>query len=256
MTLFVSISLDSPVLETSVERASTVDVTLEQQTPSEDGSLDLTIWASGDGLGGFEDGLDADETVSRWVHIGGTETSKLYRTRLTERASSSIDYHGWADGKAVFLSAERDAARWTVEGYFPDRSVLRDLAAGCESNGVTFDLLEVSDTDRLQDARQFDLSDVQLQTLLTALNRGYYSVPRQVTLEELAASLDVSHQAVSERLRRGVDSLLRSTVAARCEGDRDPADYREHPTDDVSSNGFEAEDTTLTRPIGLGPEAL
>jgi hypothetical protein len=248
MTLFASVSLDSPVLETSIERAAEVDVTLEQQTTI-DSAHDLTIWAGGDDLDTFEDGLDADETVSRWVAVGGTDTRKLYRTRLTDEASSSINYHHWTDGKAVFLSAGRDVGGWTVDAYFPERSVLQQFAAGCEANGVQFDLLEVSDADDLQDTQQFGLSDVQADTLLTALDRGYYSVPRQVNLEELAAPLDVSHQAVSERLRRGVGSLIENTVAEQLE------DGTVSDADDVSSTGGEPQDPTLSRPVGLGLEA-
>ena len=248
MTLFASVSLDSPVLETSIERAADVDVTLEQQTTI-DSALDLTIWAGGDDLDSFEDGLDADETVSRWVAVGGTDSRKLYRTRLTEAASSSINYHHWTDGKAVFLSAEREVGGWTVEAYFPERSVLQQFAAGCEANGVQFDLLEVSDSDGLQDTQQFGLSDVQAETLLTALERGYYSVPRQANLEELAAPLDVSHQAVSERLRRGVGSLIEHTVTEQLE------DGTASDVDDVPSTGDTSQEPTLSRPISIGLEA-
>jgi hypothetical protein len=254
MTLFVRMSLDAPALEASLERASEVTVSIEKQTTSADESLDLTIWASGDRLGEFEEGLDADRTVSRWIAVGGTETRRLYRIRLTQQASSSIDYHGWTDGKAVFLSAERDVGTWTVEGYFPDRSVLQDLAAGCESNDVQFDLLELSDSDGLQDSQQFGLSDVQLETLLTALDRGYYSVPRQVNLQELAEPLDVSHQAVSERLRRGVGSLIRSTVAEQCEDGREPTPDQVSEVDDASSESLGSGGSTLARPIGLGSD--
>jgi len=249
MTLFASVSLDSPVLETSIERANDVDVTLKQQTPTAEESLDLTLWASGNDLDSFEDVLDADETVSRWVPIGGAETRTLYRIRLSKEASSTINYHCWTDGKAVFLSAEREVNRWTIDAYFPDRSVLRQFASNCEANGVHFDLLEVSDSDELQDTRQFGLSNVQAETLLTAFERGYYSVPRKVNLEELAAPLDVSHQAVSERLRRGVGSLIETTVAERYE------DGTESDVEDGSSTGKTPQDPTLARPVGLGLEA-
>lgn len=249
MTLFVSVWIDSPVLDTSVERASEVTVSLEQQTASADGKLDLTLWASGEQLSGFEDGLNADETVSRWNAIGGTDTRKLYRARLTERAGSSIDYHGWTDGEAVFASAERDTGGWAVKGYFPRRSVLQEFAAGCESNDVQFDLLEVSETDQLQDSQQFGLSDMQSETLLTALERGYYEVPREVKLEELAAPLDVSHQAISERLRRGVGSLIKNTVAKQSE----QASASTGGSSQIDSHS--SAEPTLARPIGLGLDA-
>lgn len=245
MTLFASVSLGAPVLETSVESAPEVSVTLKQQTPTDDGSLDLTIWASGGDLEAFECGLDTDETVVRYVTVGGTGARRLYRARLTPKASASLDYHRWTDGEAVFLSAERDVGSWTVEAYFPNRSVLQQFERRCEAAGVQFDLLEVSEADGLRDTQQFGLTEVQAETLLTALDRGYYSIPREVNLEELAEPLDVSHQAVSERLRRGVESLVETTLAAQSEERAEPQE-RDTVTSDRSP-----QHPTVARPVGL-----
>jgi hypothetical protein len=213
MSLFVSVRLELPVLETSVEHAPDVDVTIEQQTMTEAGTLDLTVWASGEELDTFEEGLDRDDTVARWVAVGGNGTRRMYRTRLTEGASSRANYNGWTDGKAVFLSSERTSRGWTVDAFFNDRSVLQQFAVECESNDVPFDLLRVSEVDQLEDTQQFGLTELQSETLLTAYDRGFYSVPRQVNLEDLADPLDVSHQALSERLRRGAGSLIENTIA-------------------------------------------
>jgi predicted DNA binding protein len=37
-------------------------------------------------------------------------------------------------------------------------------------------------------------------------------VPRSVTLQELAEEFDVSHQAISERLRRATNALVQDTL--------------------------------------------
>jgi hypothetical protein len=39
-------------------------------------------------------------------------------------------------------------------------------------------------------------------------------VPRSITLEELADDLSVSHQALSEQLRRGTGGLMEDTLLA------------------------------------------
>ncbi|PSP50724.1 hypothetical protein BRC67_09015 [Halobacteriales archaeon QH_3_68_24] len=56
------------------------------------------------------------------------------------------------------------------------------------------------------------LTDTQFATLETALESGYYRVPREQTIEELATELDVSHQALSERLRRGHRTLVETVL--------------------------------------------
>lgn len=46
------------------------------------------------------------------------------------------------------------------------------------------------------------LSDKQLLVLEAAVRLGYFAVPRDCTLEDVAAACGISHQAASERLRR------------------------------------------------------
>jgi hypothetical protein len=54
------------------------------------------------------------------------------------------------------------------------------------------------------DARgRFGLTESQCLTLVTALGRGYYDIPRTVDVGGLAEEFGVARQAVSERLRRG-----------------------------------------------------
>lgn len=42
---------------------------------------------------------------------------------------------------------------------------------------------------------------------------GYYDIPRGCTTKELADELGISDQAVTERLRRAIGSLVRHTLA-------------------------------------------
>lgn len=240
MSLFVTLRLELPVLETALECASDVEVTIEDQTRTRDGAVDLTVWATGGDREAFETGLEDDGTVARWIRMGEADSRTLYRTRLTERASSAVDYEDWTDGEAVFVSSTRTIDGWNVQAFVNDRSVLQEFAKGCEANGVSYDLLRVSEVDRIEDARRFGLTDLQSETLLTAYEEGFYTVPRTVTLEELAEPLDVSHQALSERLRRGVDTLITNTIA-----DRRDAEPVRATADRASETSVRAQAVTL-----------
>ena len=46
------------------------------------------------------------------------------------------------------------------------------------------------------------------RALVAAFEAGYYNIPRDVTLEELADELGISHQALSERFRRAYEGLI------------------------------------------------
>ncbi|WP_255196174.1 helix-turn-helix domain-containing protein [Halorarius litoreus] len=207
----VTLRIGGTALERAATAAPDVTVTVEQQGRTVDGRLDLTTWAAGGDVEAFEAGLDVDETVDRWLVVGARETETLYRIRLTPDASEALDYDAWTDGRLVLRAARRRHDGWLVAGFVTDRSVLPQLAAGCSAHDVAFDLVRTAETDGLT-GPELALTETQRETLLTAFDRGLYSVPRGATIEELAEPLDVSHQAVSERLRRGVHSLIQTTI--------------------------------------------
>ena len=59
---------------------------------------------------------------------------------------------------------------------------------------------------------QHNLTEQQYDTLTRAVEQGYYDVPREMNAKELADELDISHQALSERFRRGTKNLVNSTL--------------------------------------------
>ena len=64
------------------------------------------------------------------------------------------------------------------------------------------------------------LTPTERETIRRAVEAGYYDVPRETTLGELAAAFDVSDAAVSKTLRRAERKLLVSTVTALESSDR------------------------------------
>jgi hypothetical protein len=56
------------------------------------------------------------------------------------------------------------------------------------------------------------LTDDQREALITAFEKGYYDVPRDATAVDIAADLGISHQALSERLRRAHNRLVKTEL--------------------------------------------
>jgi predicted DNA binding protein len=52
-----------------------------------------------------------------------------------------------------------------------------------------------------------------------AVRGGYYGIPRGTSTQELADELGISAQAVTERLRRGVATLVNNTLLIESEAD-------------------------------------
>jgi hypothetical protein len=65
------------------------------------------------------------------------------------------------------------------------------------------------------------LTETQRDLLVAAVERGYYDTPRRITLNELAAELDMAPSTVSETLHRAEGTAITEFLAGRPEVDVD-----------------------------------
>lgn len=92
--------------------------------------------------------------------------------------------------------------------------------------GEAFDDLGLSySLDRLYESVEAasPLTDKQRETLLAALERGYYDTPRDVTLSELADELGMAASTASGILHRAEESVVKAFVDDRLDMDLDLA---------------------------------
>ena len=59
---------------------------------------------------------------------------------------------------------------------------------------------------------EYGLTSKQRETLITALEMGYFHVPRQTTQQELAEELGIQSSSTSETLRRATAELIANTL--------------------------------------------
>lgn len=114
-----------------------------------------------------------------------------------------------------------------IETYLPHRELLTDLVADLKAvvDGLALRRLKRVGTHET-DGREatvtldlFELTEKQREAAATAVAAGYYSQPREVSLEELAAHLDISESAFSQRLN-AVESKLATAAFAQATADR------------------------------------
>lgn len=241
MTLIADFYLETPILRAALAAVPEMEVSIEQQTARESKPFALAFWASDGDFEAFDAALADDPTVADAAVLAELDDQRLYRVELTEEAEERMTYHSWADLDAVFVSAERVGDGWRVRIRFPDRERLKEYADYCERHGLTFDLRQLYDArGRTDDA--LGLTDRQRETIRTATRMGYFEVPRQVELEDLAGVLGVSRQAVSERLRRATGALARATVFRDDAGDgtQEDSDGETRNRDDAQESDDEA----------------
>lgn len=199
-------------MRTALRRASETDVSIEQQTAADEETLVVVLNAVRGPFDELEAGLDEDETVEDWVRFSDDAESRRYGVTLGKRGRELFTYPQWSADGAVFLDGHRRRDGWRFSIQFPDEESLQRYVSYCENCDIDFRPIRLTRTDGSSVTERFGLTRTQTRTLVTASQEGFFQIPRECTLEELAADSDITHQALSERLRRGMGSLVDSTL--------------------------------------------
>lgn len=158
----------------------------------------------------FEDGLRNDRTISEFERVTETgENKSIYSFKYTDEAKVLSPVISAANG--VILDMENDGSAWILSVWMPDRTDLANLWDYAQQNDIEIELLRVNEYASLG-TTDAGLTDSQRDALLTALEKGYFEEPRNATLGDVAAELDISQPAASGLLRRGIKRLIISSM--------------------------------------------
>lgn len=187
------------------------DVTFESERIIESGddAVMPLLWARGAEREPLEAAIDGDPTVNNVTMLADFGDELLYRMDWIDRVQLLL--HMLTNSEATILDAHGRREGWRLRAMFPDRSHLSETHEFCRSHGMEFAIESIREMDG-QASGRFGLTEDQYRALSTAVENGYYDIPQRQTLEELAEEFEISHQALSERLRRGTESLIEDTL--------------------------------------------
>lgn len=211
--MFVQFTLDSEAMQTAVSHASDVRVSIKHLDPTEDGSIRTVFWATGSDLQELERGLERDETVSEVQPIASNGDERLYRALHPSNMKDVTVPQAAIKTDGVLLGATTEGAGWRIKMLFPDRESFTDFRSACADAGLTVDVDSIYSKPFSEAEDDLALTDPQRNLLRRAVEVGYFDIPRQTTLQELGQQMNISGQAASERLRRGMETLVRETVS-------------------------------------------
>ena len=153
--------------------------------------------------------LDEDSSVDSVSCLSEFDNECLYRMEWVDHVQLLIQMVTNSD--ATILDAYGRNDRWRLRVLYPNRDEFSKTHDFAEDHGLNFDVESIREMDG-EPAGRFGLTEDQFRSLVLATRRGYYEVPRQTSLTELADEMDISHQALSERLRRGVGALVEDSL--------------------------------------------
>lgn len=184
-----------------------IEFHVEQATAADPDRPVLFLWASGGDFDQFEANVPDDDSVSDFEVIDREDSRRLYRVHVSDDAALSL-YP--LDER---LEASRLDVRSGEDGIharlrFPDRESLSEYRPHLEAKDVDVILRRVYGESDPEFGGEYGLSPKQRDALETAAEAGYFEVPRDVSLADVAEDLGVSTQAASERIRRGVATFV------------------------------------------------
>ena len=150
---------------------------------------------------GINDILDLLIKHDIWVEQANTLSSEEH---LDERAPAEDDIGSGADV-------------WRFQLRAPERDALAAFYNAAREQGMELGIQQIVSSPDESEGGQWNLTDKQRLALMTAYEAGYFAVPRTTSLTDLADGFDITHQAFSRRLMRGLDSILTHTLVAETE---------------------------------------
>lgn len=168
------------------------------------------FWASGGDQEAFERAAREDPSVEDLTKLDQRDGAALYRAEWVEDVETVA--YAYTQTGATLLDASGRDGRWELQLRFDtegDSSAFWDYL---EESDRSADLHRLYRPTQPRMEGQPGLTDLQHDTLVTALSAGYYEIPRALSMKELADELEISQQALSNRLRRGHRTLVENAL--------------------------------------------
>jgi predicted DNA binding protein len=204
----VTVMVESFALCDTFERVPDVEFDTAPVVAHEAGTAIPLLWASTDDPGAVREALKADSTTVDASHLTEHEEQSLYRVEWQPAVNVVVE--GLLVGQGSLLDAHGSQDGWSFRLLFRHRSSVDALADRCRDLGLDA-VVQGPAADFTKGATN---RKKQAKALAAALGVGYYAVPRRRTLEDVADEVGVSHQALSERLRRGQQGIIAHLVEA------------------------------------------
>lgn len=208
----VDVPAEAFVLGRALRAEPGVSIRLERVIPTGLGPIPY-IWVADEHVEALDAALRDDSTVASFEAVDSVDGETLIRVKWVGLPTDFLTTLTESDARVYETVGEGDTWRFSLR--FPDHETLTAFYRRCLDRNIEVDPRSVDSSDATDSDLGLEITEAQRETLETALASGYFDVPRRVNLTELARELGISDTATSERLRRGVSTVLTRMLAAR-----------------------------------------
>jgi predicted DNA binding protein len=186
-----------------------VEFEVERVVQSGDEAAMPLMWIRNAEQEAVENAIEVDPSVRDLTLLSAFDDELLYRMNWVSEVDLVLQM--LTNSEATITDAYGTDGRWYLRILYPDRDSLAKTTQFAGDEDLTFDVTAIREMQGEPSGR-FGLTNAQFEALTTALENGYYKVPRELDQSDLAGELDISHQALSERLRRATGALVEDAL--------------------------------------------
>ena len=207
----IHIEHDRLALIPTLRTLSDIEIRVITQGTTAPGATNFPFLIKYDDRTELESQLAADPTVEGYELVDWSDGSGTYyiaHTPETLLISTVV-----TDVNGILMHTKTEGNGWLARLLLPNRKALSDIWEFATENDISLEIIEIYRTAEAGTRESFGLTDKQTEALQTAYLEGYFEQPRKTSLDEVAASIDLSSTAMSGRLRRGMRNLIAATIA-------------------------------------------
>lgn len=203
------IPADSFELGRILELEATGTIELENMVPLGEKAVPF-FSVSDDVRESFEKNVENHPSVERIVEVTRHDKERLYS--LDWNVARDVFFQGIVDLHGQLLSATGTINTWEFEIRFATHEGLSEFQEYCSNAHISLEVGRIYNPVRPGAGMWYGVTAAQRETLIRAVQGGYYSIPRRMSTQDLADELKISDQAVTERLRRAIVTLTENTL--------------------------------------------
>jgi len=183
-------------------------VNVEQIVPVGNNIMPFS-WVTGD-IENFERGLKKSGMSYEVVVEDDQKDRKLYRLEWEADGDGLVQAVLASDGSV--LDAVGTSEEWVFRVRFRERADLSEFHRRSDKRDLDIQVNRIYNPIEVSGDSRAGMTLMQTETMIKALEAGYFEIPRKTSLVELSEGFGVSDQAVSERLRRATGKLIESSL--------------------------------------------
>lgn len=172
------------------------------------------LWITGHSREEIERTFRDEPDISEFDHITSENDRFLYHLSAPGGTMEFRDIIQEENGTILAVTGEE--GEWKLQVRCRDKDHLARVHDRLSDEGIPPEIHQIRRIGDESDGTTL-LTEQQRQAFEVALEHGYFDIPRKASLEDIAAEMGISYQAVSERLRRGYESLVEEEIGEQPE---------------------------------------